>query len=561
MPAATLEEIWESFGDFDPNASFVSELRDTTKETIALIPTDLVQQTVGGLASKNGLNIQRMTGGRIALDFGLSVEAVQTMKTFYDAAKQIREGVELLQMTGELFRQISQTFSAVFSAVPILGSAVALGQAVGSLVQIVKQREEAAELPPDQALAYRRDADEQSVMSLMNVFETGDWTRIFMPAQTDFGWIDRPIEFAPGFVNQGLRYAPENWDNLWEGSGLSCVPGLAEQMGIYEYPFEQPPGLHFGGPVVTNAFGKHGGRGSPFTPVSTAGTVHPSMRQMALTLWNEAMRPSVASFSIDTHPIADAWAGYYSSMRDGPIHEGHHTLYPGQMDQLSLQILAQSSASVVRWIPPGDGRGGDGQRGGLQFTGEARFSGINLDKLGIPGDTGVTQNDPSMTKGPIFAMEDLIAVLVAELYKVQKYALGTIQVAYVDEDAPALKGDRQVLWKRHQLMRKLLLEHPARCLVDVERIPDTAYRNAMWDAQITCGGQDTIIAKGPKAKRSAEEIDPEGDPAPPPPDQGLPVPGPSVDSRPRIPTAAKVAGVAALGYALRKPLGRLLGLG
>jgi hypothetical protein len=537
------------FAGFTENR-FETALRPSKPEDVAATPLDLVEKLVGGESAVNGVNIQQITGRFLALDYGLSPQQYQAVRTFFETAKKVRDGAKVLDLGTNIARTLTSTFADVWSAVPILRTVVGLAQAVGSLFRIAKQASEAQQKAPDQALAYNQPADERGVNALLLLYNSGDWTRVFMPAQTDFGWTVERIEYAPGFLNQGLRYAPKFWDSLWEDSGLSCVPGLAEQMGIYEYPFEQPPGLTFGGPVITRAFGKQvGGKGSPFTPVSTAGTVHPSMRQMALTLWQEALKPSPQTFAIDTTQIADAWLSYFLSVRYG-WQQIQADLPSGAWEQLRLQALVQSSASSFHWVPDA------GPRGGVRFTGKSRFAGLSLSKLGVTGNTTIVYTPAAVYKGSTFGMEQLVAALVAQLRKTQVYALGTLACAYVDEDAPAIAGDRPVLGRRLDKMRKLLLEHPARCMVDLDRIKDGAYRSAMYDAQITCGGDTTVTAKGiPKAHRALPPIDPEGEPAPTP-SQGSPVGSPT-EPRAGVPTSVKVGAALGAAYLLRKPLADL----
>ncbi|HET6454951.1 MAG TPA: hypothetical protein VFI02_11155, partial [Armatimonadota bacterium] len=80
------------------------------------------------------------------------------------------------------------------------------------------------------------------------------------------------------------------------------------------------------------------------------------------------------------------------------------------------------------------------------------------------------------------------------LAQLQKGALDNTPVcAYIDESFPALRfgSDLKEQWQKN---RMLLLQHPLRCKVDTDSIPDVAYRNAMINAKQSCG---MILSAGP----------------------------------------------------------------
>lgn len=72
------------------------------------------------------------------------------------------------------------------------------------------------------------------------------------------------------------------------------------------------------------------------------------------------------------------------------------------------------------------------------------------------------------------------------LRKRQFGMLDTLMVAYVDGSYSAIKGDSQMRSKWIQ-RRKDLLQHPARCDVDVSSVPDTDYREALRAAGVRAG--------------------------------------------------------------------------
>jgi len=94
-----------------------------------------------------------------------------------------------------------------------------------------------------------------------------------------------------------------------------------------------------------------------------------------------------------------------------------------------------------------------------------------------------------------FGLENSIPMRALDnLAELQKGALDNTAVcAYIDESYPGIQYN-SALKEQWAANRMLLLQHPLRCTVDVDSIPDQGYRNAMIDAKQSCG---MIISAGP----------------------------------------------------------------
>lgn len=90
------------------------------------------------------------------------------------------------------------------------------------------------------------------------------------------------------------------------------------------------------------------------------------------------------------------------------------------------------------------------------------------------------------------------------LYDRQMGYLDTLMCAYVDDSYAAIAAD-SAMRDRWEQRRRQLLEHPARCDVDISNVPDAEYREALRDA----GAASMMCRAGPA--RFAAELKPEAE--------------------------------------------------
>ena len=485
------------FEGFDPLARYESPLPET-KATV--LRTQYSQDLMlRDHWSAFGMTT-RITAGRIALRSGIPP---WTQNGFRSLFQELAKHPEIRDLASDALRGVPQAVNDAMidaiAAVPYVRLVVNLGLAISRLVRAAtKAAEERGVVAAE--LIFSRAADEQSVDEvLLAAFEHDDWTTVFSPGPAgEWEWND--ITWTIGGTNaQGRRFLPKRFELDKGGTGL--LPGLSEQEGWYEYAFEVDAPFTLG---VVSRWG---------TPVTTLGSTHPSVRQLSMTLWQAANKPSPQMFMLKPNAIIDAWEGYYASLAQfAHQYVGGH----GRDAQMAFQAWKMCSASLIHKLMPAH----------TPTYPRARFSGLSkelLDEIRDPDPLHQRKGVIADMDGPRWPMSRLVRYLVLEQKARMRPTLGTIICAYVPSDAPALLDD-PALMQYHNEMRVELLRHPARCEVDLELIPDPVYRNAMAaaQAQINCGA--VMAAPGgptPKGNR-APTVDPDAAPEPPGGDQGAP---------------------------------------
>lgn len=161
------------------------------------------------------------------------------------------------------------------------------------------------------------------------------------------------------------------------------------------------------------------------------GRYFPSARDLALTCWGMATKNSPAMYCVNGYTAASRWRTYLGTLRD----------WIQETDKLSNEEkrnFVRHLTADLDWAP---------------FS--TRSQPGNWDNYGIERTKPVRR-------------------LKAHAQRQMGY-LDTLTCAYVTLDFAAFRGDAnlQAKWRNN---RRTLLQHPARCLVDLDNVPDHDYR-------------------------------------------------------------------------------------
>lgn len=121
--------------------------------------------------------------------------------------------------------------------------------------------------------------------------------------------------------------------------------------------------------------------------------------------------------------------------------------------------------------------------------------------------------------------------------------LDTLMCAYVDDSYAAIKKD-DAMKSRWDERRRQLLEHPARCDVDLDNVPDSEYRYALIDS----GAKSPAVCQTVGMQFAAREFEP---PKRVPPGAGYASPHPKSKPKRKLPAIvpfAAVGGALLAGY-------------
>jgi hypothetical protein len=487
----------EIFAGFNPLDQYVSPMMSSKVSSIRTKYTRnlLLQQQWEAFGRTT-----RSAAGIIALETGIPPWAVDGMRTLFS---ELRKVPPVADLVSEVLRGIPKIVGTsvleAFAAVPYVRLVVNLGIATARLVQAAKGQAEKDRVPEERQLVYDRGEDTKSAQEVLLMVREGDFTTIFSPPLVG-EWEEHPITWTLGGTNaQGRRFSLKRW-MVDEHIGVGCLPGMSEQEGWYEYAFRVDAPWTLG--VVSNFA----------TPVTTLGSTHPSVRQLAATAWQMINKPSVQMFQLEPDLIIQRWEAYFASLCEFGLRSGGGT--DTASTQLGFQAWKMCSVSEVHRL----------ERHHPIGYPKSRFSGFSRRFL-----ESVKDPDPMLRykgiDGPYWPMTRVVRKLVERQKARMRPTLGTITCAYVPEDAPALRED-SALASYHQEMRRLLLEHPARCDVELDLIPEgDSYRAAMDAAQrrISCGlGLRDLGNARPKVPLL--KVDPDALPEPPPGEQGAPVP-------------------------------------
>lgn len=310
---------------------------------------------------------------------------------------------------------------------------------------------------------------------ILKVLRTGptsarDWTSVWSPPGTG-GFFGRKIkddndnDWGTRFAAKGVMsdteeaYSPYN-DDFWAGG----IPLSAN--------------IDLGWEISKNGRWDSGTR--------SRGALLPTGKDQLPRMWAIALKPETgASFCIDTAKIRDRWMQYLYTFR------------------MVLQIAADNEGTTVL--------GGLSREAATQFV-----NGIAREYYGWgPYDTSLTSAQAQ--KGTMNQMASAFGLnkstlmqSILQMEKVQQSSVNTIACAYADETYVAVKSGQPLhsKWKQNRMD---LLQHSAICRVDLDNIPDIAYRQAAQAAQVGrgCVGGSMMLAAGSSFKPNA--------PKPPPP--------------------------------------------
>lgn len=113
---------------------------------------------------------------------------------------------------------------------------------------------------------------------------------------------------------------------------------------------------------------------------------------------------------------------------------------------------------------------------------QAMIRALNKDRGGNPIFNWGTNVRPTESE-----IDNYTPVKQAKALRKRQFAfLDTMLVAYIDDDFAAIKGDAELRdkWRKR---RRDLLEHPARCDVDLSNVPDRAYADALREHGAAAG--------------------------------------------------------------------------
>ena len=453
------------FGGFDLDQKFESKLPNGEFFKAGQIDTffaDLLRGDASMLVlrqTENFANIAKHSFGGTAINQGILPPQYQALAQLFDSTVTLADVRVALRTAGKILSglmELGQSVQALGSAVPIAGWVINLAAGVVRYIQMIvrafkaKNAEQSA--PGHAALAYDRDNDSEITQGILDEGRTSDWTRIFLPTRTGT-WTTRPAIFTPTgqadgvFIDQG--------EYLAQNLGWGIPPLLTSQLGPYQYP-ETLPG--------SNRLAGH---------ESLAGytELHPSAVQTGLLFSQRILALSAEQFWVDPNEIVSRWKDYFAGARELQARTDN--------DQLKLQL-----SYITSFVGP---------------FGWQRFG--KYDTNNVPGRFHDDHGEGWL------GMEGLIEYIMFETWWSRAMVtLGTPIVAYIAPNAPALRASGR-LAELHRDRRILLLRHPRRWDVDLDSIPDAAYRSAMGEATMKIGEAGGLrLRTDPKPKLDFDPI-------------------------------------------------------
>jgi hypothetical protein len=374
-------------------------------------------------------------------------------------------------------------------AIPIIGALVKIGVSLAKVIrQQVKDgkpgtghRDIYSEMSP---MTYELADDYGQGNNLLGFGRSGDWTDAFMPTNSEPIFRIAPLSGTQG----GHRW----WAD--PGQGLGLMPGIADQLGVYQSVHRSP---------------------------QTTGDFLPSGRKFATMLWQSVMKPSVQQFYINSHAVQEAWASWFDALWKFS-YVGPASLNLSDHDTQWLRARVQQSASYSRLY---ECEGGNALRGGTT-------SDIAPEEATGIKSCLVDWKDPSKGyRPPVFKPESVIKAFprdklgkkigeLSGLYSdIVRYVctihrerasstLETLVVAYVPSDAPLLAADA-MLRQKHRDMRTLLLTHPDRFRVELDLVPTGTPNDREWLAALDRSrppGFEAVADVGLKSGKSTGRI-------------------------------------------------------
>ncbi len=216
---------------------------------------------------------------------------------------------------------------------------------------------------------------------------------------------------------------------------------------------------------------------------------HPGAQQAALMLWQLLNAPGRPMFWADTGAMARAWDTFWERILSDYYNTDYHP---------------QNRARLRNALDPFFYVMGSKGQGFFAKVPKAEYD-IVPDSEGFRWANGTMR---ALTCRAAYGY-----YLRRTLRARQEKALGTLQVAYVSRDDPAFRDD--ALLDLLQKRRAQLLAHPRRYDVDLSRVPDADYRDALFDSRVA--GKIKGLKPSPGAKKGViHKLGPLEDDTPPP---------------------------------------------
>jgi hypothetical protein len=439
MPKLNVGDDSSLLGGVDPTRLFDSALTTGGYQATALALQERADATLMQLSNMG--TIITLTGARVAVTQGIPDFRLDRFAGFMRGWPEVAISGAL--QTAAQFGRVAGALGSwqidvgAMTSTPIVGWVVGFLQGLWNGIAGFADLMQAFGAPNVRpAYVYRKEADEQLVRRMMMRLGTGDWTEIFLPQVENVqGFSDNRIAWS-GDQPQGRRIAPGMFASQLDDdlNGFGVVPGLPLLEVAYQFPFGIEP-----------------------TQLGGGATIYPSAAQYGQVLWSMVMKAGPAMFTIDASRIIDAWGDWYTQLAALPTATGT----PGEKGATPVESARMAWYASRWWDADVDNLGGH------------RFG--KYSPKTVPAKYAADRK-----------ISSLVAYIVGELWRARaRAALATIVVAYVPDDAPALRdsGLRAV----HTANRKALLVHPARAVVELDMIPDAGYRSAMAGAKMTAG--------------------------------------------------------------------------
>ena len=457
------------------------------------------------------------------------------------------------------------------TAVPVVGWVVGIVVGIAqALVPLFEGLIEGNRVPPERraVLPWRRysaDIDQQWVRAFVQIEAAGvDWTPTFSPP-TDA----RPWVLADGIDDDGNKIgqvlAPFSGKSVAWNGGYGCLPGTFRVAGILQYRGRpQPPDSalrYYADGTLIHLYGD-------FTQT---GDFYPSLQQLAGTTWQQIAAGGSDTYKVDCTALEKLWRDWFTALYTSAMDQGAGDWL---LSYLAREVHGEwrlgTSASGVLRAEATDGStvplvtAGTLRDGALATprsrttcfysdlaSGSSRTqSGYQPQKWSRDSKTGEFVAPPvyAQTRGRglvcvpwppgelLFskyrrADDTIVLPAVRSVAQLQRRRLSrSLDCAYVRPDAvgdkPAYAAFRDKSLRDLCLeMRKRLLTHPSRMLVEYETVRDVdpEFARALKDAGVpTTAAQRAVARVGLRgASAGPDAIDPQA----PPPDPALPPQG------------------------------------
>jgi hypothetical protein len=310
--------------------------------------------------------------------------------------------------------------------VPIIGWIIKIiwevAESVIAIVQFIKGKKE-NEKAIDELVAraeFSPDLDQLVAKLITKTMHwRKDWTDLFMP---------------PGMGKGGRTWSQAYWRKTkLEGGGVQL-----RSMDMTPGHVEEWTGFMPGTTKITRMY--------EFYPVGNlrfidTGQYLPSGRDMMVTAWSFVTKNSPAMYTVDADKALDNWKGYLGTLRD------------------FIQAVTPTGQSLLP----------------IKTSDKKTF----INKMGAEIRWNPYHPDDVVGNFKGYGIYDCRPVKSLERLKHDQFAyLDTITCAYLDRSFEAIKQDSN-LRGRWNVRREALLEHPARCAVDLDNIPDPEYKAEM----------------------------------------------------------------------------------